>query len=423
VRLDFERHGRPVAEVENAGVLARPLQDALARRGQPLQERRRMLVAAVLGPEQGEDRELEMVRIAAEEFADTVRFPVGQTEDAVEGLLGGQLRQVIQCNQGRGGISQDRGAFRFTMWMRRPIVILTVLALIWGASFMLIKIADRELTPATLILGRLASATLLLAAIAVVRLGPRETLDQVRRAWRWLVLVGLVNTLIPFWLLSWGETRIDSGLASIIQGAVPIFNALLAFAFFRESRVSGLRLVGLAIGFVGVALLVGEQPQGKLLAALAVVAMALCYAIGTLIAGRHLRDTPPLVVALASTTVSTLAVLPVGVIQAPSGMWHGETIMAILVLGLVGTAIAYLLFFALIQQAGPNYATLVTYLVPPIALAYGAIFLGESFGLSAFLALALVLVGVALATGSVTRLLVGAGARRAKPGEPAPDPL
>jgi drug/metabolite transporter (DMT)-like permease len=210
-----------------------------------------------------------------------------------------------------------------------------------------------------------------------------------------------VNTAVPFWLLSWGEKRLDSGLASIIQGAVPIFNALLAFAFFREERVGGLRLVGLFIGFVGVALLVGAQPQGKLLAALAVVAMALCYAIGTLIAGRYLRGTPPLVVALASTMVSTVAVLPVGVIQAPVGMWHGETIAAILVLGFVGTAIAYLLFFELIQRAGANYATLVTYLVPPIALAYGAIFLGESFGPTAFASLALILVGVALATGSV----------------------
>ena len=276
-----------------------------------------------------------------------------------------------------------------------------LLALIWGASFMLIKIADRELAPATLILGRVASATLLLAAIAVLQLGPRATLAHVRGAWRWLVVVGLVNTALPFWLLSWGETRIDSGLASIIQGAVPIFNALLAFAFFREARVTGVRLVGLAIGFVGVALLVGAQPHGKLLAALAVVVMALCYAIGTLLAGRHLRGTPPLVVALASTGVSTLAALPAGIAQAPSGVWHGETIMAILILGFVGTAIAYLLFFALIQRAGANYATLVTYLVPPIALAYGAIFLDESFGATAFVALALVLVGVALATGSV----------------------
>jgi drug/metabolite transporter (DMT)-like permease len=285
--------------------------------------------------------------------------------------------------------------------MRRPAVILALLALIWGASFMLIKIADRELAPSTLVLGRLGSATVLLAAIAVARLGLRRTLGEVRDAWGWLVVVAVVNTAVPFWLLSWGETRIDSGLASIIQGAVPIFNALIAFGFFREARVGGLRLLGLGIGFVGVALLVGAQPEGKLLGALAVVGMALCYAIGTLLAGRHLRRTPPLVVALASTGVSTLAALPVGAAQAPSGMWGGETLAAIVVLGFVGTAIAYLLFFALIQRAGANYATLVTYLVPPIALAYGAIFLDESFGPTAFAALALVLVGVALATGSV----------------------
>src|SRR5262245_35154695 len=285
--------------------------------------------------------------------------------------------------------------------MRRPGVILALLALIWGASFMLIKIADRQLTPATLILGRLGTATLLLAAIAFLRLGPRETFDQIRGAWLWLVVVGLVNTALPFWLLSWGEKRIDSGLASIIQGSVPIFNALLAFAFFREARVGGLRLVGLGIGFVGVALLVADQPHGKLLAAFAVVGMALCYAIGTLLAGRYLRGTPPLVVALASTAVSTLVILPVGVIQAPAEAWHGNTIAAVLVLGFVGTAIAYLLFFALIQRAGPNYATLVTYLVPPIALAYAAIFLGESFGAVAFGSLGLILAGVALATGSV----------------------
>jgi drug/metabolite transporter (DMT)-like permease len=298
--------------------------------------------------------------------------------------------------------------------MRRPAVLLIVLALIWGASFMLIKIADRQLSPATLILGRLGTAALLLAAIAVVRLGPRATLAELRGAWRWLVVVGLVNTAVPFWLLSWGEKRIDSGLASIIQGAVPIFNALLAFGFFREARVVGVRLLGLAVGFVGVALLVGAQPQGKLLAALAVVGMALCYAIGTLLAGRHLRGTPPLVVALASTAVSTAAALPAGVVQAPSGMWHGETIAAILVLGFVGTAIAYLLFFALIQRAGANYATLVTYLVPPIALAYGAVFLDESFGLTAFAALALVLFGVALATGSVRLASLRAGRAEAR---------
>ncbi|HET7573345.1 MAG TPA: DMT family transporter [Gaiellaceae bacterium] len=279
-------------------------------------------------------------------------------------------------------------------------LMLVALALIWGASFMFIKIADRELAPATLILGRLGSAALLLAAIALVSLGARETARELRAAWRWLVVVGLVNTAVPFWLLSWGETRIDSGLASIIQGAVPIFNALIAFGFFREMRVTGWRLAGLGIGFVGVALLVGAQPEGRLLGAIAVVGMALCYAIGSLLAGRHLRGTAPLVVALASCAVSTVAALPAGVAQAPHHVWHAKTIASILVLGLVGTALAYLLFFALIRSAGAPYATLVTYLVPPIALAYGALFLDERFGLAAFAALALVLAGVALGTGA-----------------------
>src|SRR5262245_47778063 len=300
--------------------------------------------------------------------------------------------------------------------MRRPIVFLTLLALIWGASFMLIKIADRQLAPATLIFARIGAAAVVLAVVAVWRLGRRETLAEMRGAWRWLVVVGLVNTALPFWLLSWGEKRLDSGLASILQGAVPIFNALLAFLFFRELRVRGLKLVGLAIGFVGVALLVGAQPHGKLLAAFAVVAMALCYAFGTLVTGRYLKGTRPLVVALASTVVATIAVAPAGVIQAPGEMWHGETIMAILVLGVVGTAIAYLLFFDIIHRAGPNYATLVTYLVPPVALAYGAIFLGESFGPSAFIALGLILGGVALATGVVR--LASLRGRRAPASEP-----
>src|SRR2546423_10325877 len=124
--------------------------------------------------------------------------------------------------------------------MRRPIVLLTVLALIWGASFMLIKIADRELTPATLILGRIGTAALLLTAIAMVRLGPRTTLAEIRREWQWLVVVGIVNTAVPLWLLSWGGTPIDSRLPSVIPGGVPILNALLALAVLPEEPGHGL---------------------------------------------------------------------------------------------------------------------------------------------------------------------------------------
>jgi drug/metabolite transporter (DMT)-like permease len=284
---------------------------------------------------------------------------------------------------------------------RRYLLMLLVLSLMWGASFMFIRVADRQISPATLILGRVGLAAVTLGLVVPFAVGTRETLAELRANAGWLVVVAVVNTAIPFWLLAWGETRIDSGLASIVQGGLPIFNAVIAFAFFREARVSGLRLVGIAVGFVGVALLVGAQPSGKVLGALAVVGMALCYAVGGLLMGRHLRQVRPIVIALASCSISTLVALPAGILQAPSSTPGWKEIGSVVALGVPGTAFAYLLFFALITRAGPAYAALVTYLIPPIALAYGAIFLGESFGATAFGGLALILGGVALGTGAV----------------------
>ena len=298
---------------------------------------------------------------------------------------------------------------------RRYLAMLIGLALLWGASFLFIKVAVRELTPATLITGRLGLAALMLALLVPFVVGSGETLRQLREHAWWLVVVALVNTAIPFWLLSWGETRIDSGLASIIQASVPIFNALIAFVAFREVRVTGAPLLGVAIGFVGVALLVGAQTEGKVLGALAVVGMAFCYGVGGLLTGRHLKSATPMVVAFASTAIATLVWLPVGVAQAPNQMPGWKTIASVVALGIPGTALAYLLFFGLITGPGAAYASLVTYLIPPIALAYGAIFLGERFGAAAFGGLALILAGVALGTGAVglsRARLAGARARR-----------
>jgi drug/metabolite transporter (DMT)-like permease len=279
--------------------------------------------------------------------------------------------------------------------------MLAAVALLWGASFLFIKVAVRELAPATLIMGRLGLATLALAAIVPFMVGGAVTREALVANWRWLAVVGLVNVAIPFWFLSWGETRIDSGLASIIQASVPIFNAVVSFGFFREVRVAGLRLLGVAIGFVGVALLVGAQPHGKVLGAIAVVGMALCYAVGQLLAARHLANVPPPVVALGTTGVAAIAALPAGIVQAPHETPGWKAIGSVVALAVPLTAIAFLLFYAIIAGAGAAYAALVTYLVPPIALAYGAIFLDERFGPSAFAALVLILGGVVLGTGRV----------------------
>lgn len=305
---------------------------------------------------------------------------------------------------------------------RRYLAMLIALALLWGASFLFIKVAVRELTPATLITGRLGLAALTLALLVPFMVGTGETVRQLRQNWTWLVVVALVNTAIPFWLLSWGETRIDSGLASIIQASVPIFNALIAFVAFREVRVTGAPLLGVAIGFVGVALLVGAQPEGKVLGALAVVGMAFCYGVGGLLTGRYLKPVRPVVVAFASTAIATLVWLPVGVAEAPSQMPGWKTIGSVVALGIPGTALAYLLFFGLVTGAGAAYASLVTYLIPPIALAYGAIFLDERFGAYALGGLALILAGVALGTGAVRTARLRALLSWGKPGFPHEPP-
>jgi drug/metabolite transporter (DMT)-like permease len=301
---------------------------------------------------------------------------------------------------------------------RRYLPMLVLLALIWGSSFMFIKVAVRDLDPATLVLGRLGVAALTLAVVVPLALGGTLTRSELLAHWPWLAVIGLLNTAVPFWLLSWGETRIDSGLASIIQASVPIFNALLAFGFFHNQRVTGRSLVGVAVGFVGVALLVGAQPQAKILGALAVVGMATCYAAGGLLAKHHLSDVRPQAVALGTTLVAAMAMLPTGIAFAPHHVPGWEPIGSVVFLGVVGTAFAYLLFYTIIAGAGAAYASLVTYLVPPVALAYGAVFLDEGIGWPAVVGLVLILTGVALGTARRRRVVPVRAALVAAPSEP-----
>ncbi len=284
---------------------------------------------------------------------------------------------------------------------RRHAVMLVALAAIWGASFMFIKVAVRELDPATLVFWRVGLGALGLAVIAPFVVGRRELLDQLRRfAWP-LVLLGLVNAAIPFWFLSWSETRLDSGLAAVLQASTPLFAALLALGFSRSDRVTGSRLVGVLVGFLGVALLVGVQPQGDVIAALAVLVTALCYAAGAIYGGRRLSSLPPMTVALGSMLAATAATAPLGIARAPSAAPGWKVIASVAVLGIVGLSVAYVLYFSLIQGAGASRAVLVTYLVPALALGYGAVFLSEPVSWSSLAGLLLILAGVALGSGAL----------------------
>jgi drug/metabolite transporter (DMT)-like permease len=279
--------------------------------------------------------------------------------------------------------------------------MLIVLAAIWGASFMFIKVAVEEVTPGQVVFWRVAIGTLALLPAVPFVLGWARLRAELRRYVFPLVVLGVVNASIPFWLLAWGEKRLDSGLAAVLQASTPLFTALIAFGFSRSDRVTGARLLGVVIGFLGVVLLVGAQPSGDVLSALAVVGSALCYAGSALYAGVRLLEAPPIVTSLGTLLVATLATLPLGIAELPDQVPSWEAIGSLVALGALGLSVAYLLYFAIIAGAGASYAVLVTYLVPAMALAYGAVILDEAVTASALGGLALILLGVGLGTGTL----------------------
>ena len=278
---------------------------------------------------------------------------------------------------------------------RREVVLLLTLASIWGASFLFIKLGVDEVEPAVVVLGRLVVGVAVLVPVVLLR----GAIPDMRAMWVPCVVLGALNNAVPYWLIAFAETRIDSGLAAVIQAAAPILTVVLATRIDPSQRVRGLRLVGVAVGFVGVALLVGVQEGSQLVGALAVLGTATCYAVSVLYAGRTVRSFPPLEVAIGQLGVGMLLALPFGLAQLPSEAPPAKAVAAIVALGALSTGVAYLLYFTLIARAGASRAILVTYLVPAFALVYGTVLLDEPVTVSALVGLVLILGGTALGTG------------------------
>jgi drug/metabolite transporter (DMT)-like permease len=290
---------------------------------------------------------------------------------------------------------------------RGYVPLLLLLALIWGSSFMFIEIALDELSPAATMTGRLLFASAALGGLLVARRGFRQAVRCVRDfGWAGVVL-GVISTALPFWLIAWGQTRIDSGIAAIANASMPIFVALLAIRFAQHERVTGLRAFGLFLGIVGVGVLVGVDPAGGWAGAvgtLAVILASISYAGGSLYSQHKLGDSSGLLVSTASALWGTVAILPFGIAQGPGGLPGWEAIAAVAALGLAGTALGLMMYLRLLEDFGSSKASLVVYLLPVIALVYGAVFLDEQVRLTAILGLALILGGVALGSGLVRPL-------------------
>ena len=301
---------------------------------------------------------------------------------------------------------------------RGYVPILLLLALAWGSSFMFIEFAIEDLTPAATMAARLVVAASVLLGIMIAQRGFRQAIACVRQFGSSGIVLGAITTALPFWLIAWGQTHIDSGIAAIGNAAMPIFVALLAIRFAPGERVTGMRAIGIGLGILGVAVLVGVNPEGGwwgAIGTLAVVLAAVSYAAGSLYSQRRLDDSSGLLVITASTFWGALVILPVGIVQAPSDLPGWKAIMAILVMGVVATALGLLLYIHLVENYGSSRASLVVYLLPVIALFYGAVFLDEPLRATAIVGLALILGGVALGSGLLRPL------RRQEP-IPSPTP-
>jgi drug/metabolite transporter (DMT)-like permease len=281
---------------------------------------------------------------------------------------------------------------------------IAALALLWGASYMFIKVADRAFEPTAMILFRLVLASLLVFGALVAQRGLVDALADLRRlGWEGFAL-GVVNGAIPFTLIAWGEKHIDSGVAAIANASMPIFVVLLALRWNPGETVRGLRLGGILLGLVGVGVLAGLNPKGGWWGAagtLAVIVASVAYAVGSLWSQRLVARTSGLTLAVASMAGGALALLPFGLAQLPSSVPGWKETGSVIALAVLGTALAQIILYRVLRTDGATRVSLVTYLLPVTALFYGVTLLGEPLTMQELLGMALILGGVALGSGAL----------------------
>jgi drug/metabolite transporter (DMT)-like permease len=277
---------------------------------------------------------------------------------------------------------------------RKGWLLFISLCVIWGIPYLLIRVAVRELSPPALVFFRTLSAAVLLVPLALHR---RELMPAIKR-WRWVLGYTVVELAVPWLLLAHAEVRLSSSMAGLLVASVPLIGAVLYRAAGSHDPLDARRLIGLTIGFAGVAALVGiDVGGGNPVGVAEVVMVACCYATGPLIISRRLHDIPSLGVVAASLVITaTIYALP-ALLQLPATV-SADTVAAVATLAFVCTALAFILFFALILEVGPSRATVITYINPLVAVLLGVVLLGEPFTVGIAVGLPLILLGSVLAT-------------------------
>ena len=278
---------------------------------------------------------------------------------------------------------------------------LVLLSAIWGASYLLIRLAIDDLPAPVVVVGRTAlAAGVLLLAIHIQGGETRRALSDLRRRPGVAFLLGSVAIAAPFLLITYGEIVVPTGLTAVLISSSPIFVALMAPTLDRTEVLAPIRWLGLVMGLAGVGLLVGVdlvQSTKEILGALAMIGAAVLYAASGFIVKRGYHGVPPLVTSLASVGTAAVLVTPLLAVDRPTEAPGALAILAVVLLGVFGTAFAFVLFYRLMGEIGVGRASLVAYLIPGFALAYGATLLDEEITGAVIAGLVLVVAGTVLA--------------------------
>jgi drug/metabolite transporter (DMT)-like permease len=280
---------------------------------------------------------------------------------------------------------------------KRGWLLFAAMAVIWGIPYLLIKVALRDLTPGTLVFARTAIAAILLVPLAAKRGLLRPLIPK----WQILLVYTVIEIAGPWFLLSRAEQRLSSSLAGLLIASVPLIGAVAVMLIGggdQEDRLDARRLLGLLVGLLGVGVLVGVDVSGNdAWAVVAIAITAIGYATGPILIARKLADLPTLGVVASSLGLAAIGYAPVAAAQWPTHL-SAKVIWSVLGLALVCTALAFIVFFALIAEVGPARATVITYVNPAIALLLGVVLLSEPFTVGIAIGFPLILVGCFLAT-------------------------
>src|SRR5919108_1531737 len=290
---------------------------------------------------------------------------------------------------------------------RRGWLLFAAMAIIWGIPYLFIKIAVGELTPVALVFFRTALASVLLLPIAAATGGLRRLLSY----WPWVLAYTVVEVSLPWFLLADAERRLSSSLTGLLVAAVPLIGALIIWLTRSDDFLDARRVAGLVVGLVGVAVLVGLNVSFRDFGAVGEVGLvAVGYAAGPIIVARRLPNAPAMGVVAASLILTAIGYAPLVIGQLPSHLPSAPVLFAVSVLAVVCTALAFLLFFALIGEVGPVRATVITYFNPAVALLLGVVLLREPFTIGAVIGFSLILAGSLLATRRVSAPVADAAA-------------